>query len=328
MPAPADVHINQAMTDFSLVYRAADHYASEMMPPISTDKWSDSYFKRTLKSLITPVDDLIGANSEPSEVDFDVENASYTCRDRGLLAYISHKEMKNADDVLELQNARIADVLNRMSLNREIRVADLLNTITNFAAANRIQATADWSSETNANIVKDIQDARRAIRAGGSAQTEIRAIITSDLWDEAARHPQLLGLLGVNAEGLVSADAFKKFFRIDQLFITEAEKNTADRGATTPTVARVWDTDKMVIVRVPKGQASKDSMMFGGIWTVRMGGVANVDWVDNGKLPDTVVVEWNEPKRGGAEGSIGYKAARAEIESILQPDMGAVIHTA
>ncbi len=326
MPSPASVHINQALTDFSLAYKNSQYFAHLMMPLVGVTKLSDSYYKRNLKDVITPIDDLIGPNSEPSEDDFSVTDASFTCRERGLIAYISRRESANADDVLELQRNRVASLLNRMALNREIRVADLLNTTTSFASANRITATAAWSDETNSHVIKDMQDARRSIRPGGSGDSKVLCLMTSDLWDEAARNPALLGLLGANADGLVSPDRFASYFRIDEMFISEAEKNTANRGVATPTAARIWDTDKVVMVRVPKSKPTRDSQMFGCHFALKGGGVANSDWVDEGGgLNDTVVVEWYEAKRGGGEGSDGYKAARAEVEAILMDDMGAIV---
>lgn len=325
MPSPNNVHVNQALTDIALGYSNAEYIRTKMLPRIPVDKWHDTYWTHARKDVITPYDDLVG-HGRANRVNYEPSTATFTCVDRGLEIQIFKKELSNADEALEIQKNRLSHVLNALELAAEIRAADLLNTAGSYATANQVTATAAWSDEDNANIILDMQAARSALAPGGLEESEVRCCMTLDLWHEAQRHPQLTGLLGANSEGLVSEAAFAAFFKIDQLFITEAQKNTANRGVATPTIARIWDTDKVCMVRVPKtGRPTKRTMMFAGIFTVEFGGSATTDMADDGVVEHTLISEWDEPGEGPAGGSLMTKLDRAEVEAVLMGDMGAVI---
>lgn len=331
MPSPSSVHTNEALSGFATSYSNGVYYQDFICPPIPTDKWSDTVYQRSRADVITTHDDRIGANTEPSEVDYEVSTTTYNCVDRGHSAFVPYKTIQNADDPLRPRMRRVETILNAVMLNAEVRVADALNTTTSYASANRITATAAWSNKTSADIVKDMQDAIAALPPAPDGATEIRCVMALELWQEAQRHPQLLGLLGGDDRGLISTDQFEAFFSLPgrplKLRVSDAQKNTANRGASSPTPARVWDTDKVVLARVPAGEPDADSMMFAGRFRVRYG--SDLMQASMAGENDAVVTEWDEPSRGPGAGVLGVKVTRSESDTkVLQNDMGAIIHSA
>lgn len=307
-------HISGPLSDFATGYAPGMYIADDMNPPIPTSHWSDQFQKRQALDVVTPVETLMSGSGKANEVDYKTTTDSYAVLDRGLMEWVTWREVNDADDVLAPREEAVENVMNKVLLDAEIRVADFLDTNTNYGTAQRITATAAWSDTTNGDPVLDIHAALAAM-AVGNQSSEIRCAIALELWQEAQRHPRLTGLLGANDRGLVKASDFEEFFGV-RLFITDAEKNTAARDvAGTLTRARIWDTDKVRFVRVPVGKPTKNSMMFAGRFRIRQAGQLDVG-----------VYEWTDASRGAGEGSIGVKCTRSESDpKSLQNDCGAII---
>ena len=316
--APLNSQVSEALTDFALGYENGAYFADVLCPRIATDKYIQEYQLRQRKDLITPVADLIDAEAEVSRVDYELTTQLATCLDRGLKSYVTTKEEVQSDDPMTPRRRKTADLMNRMMLNHEIRVADLYNTVGSYAAGNVVTPAAAWSDAASGEPLVDLKAARRALPPAQTGLSKIVCLMTELAWDELTLHPDFAGIVPRDQGGFGRMEQFMNWFRIDEFYVTEAEKNTANRGLS-PTIAPVWDDDKVILARVPTGETppTPDAMMFGGTFTTRQPAA------DGEGL---VVTEWLEPGRGSGEGVYGIKVTRAEVPVILQNDMAVLIN--
>lgn len=321
-----NVHTNQALTDFATGYRNGEYVADQVCLDIPCDKKKDDFYQFRRRDVNTRREDLIGPSSEPSELDFEKDLASFQCLDRGNIFYLNDEEMKFADEVLQLQQRKLGHLLNNILLGREIRVADFYDTNTNYASANRITATAAWSDLVAADPILDMHAAIASISPGTESDTELVCVFALEQWQKAQRHPKLTGLMSDSASGLVSPESFAAFFGLDRVIISRATKNTGTDAS--PVYARIWDTDKVRVVRNPKRIPDPTASMFAGRFVLQQGQSAQAAWSNN-ELRNVVVVDGEDAKRGAGEGSRWTKASLSESDpKVLQNDMAAIITSA
>ena len=173
MPAPAvrDVHIDVLLTNLALLYEPLldGFIAEEVCPRLPVLKESDKYpvfDKGPYFGAGDDVDlDLVADRASTRRVDFSWSTAGYLCEKRALGFDISDRERSNADDQLRLETNKQRNVLGRLALLRERRVATLLQdsgqTGGGLAAANTASSTVRWDAATT-----DYQDVLTDVIAG------------------------------------------------------------------------------------------------------------------------------------------------------------------
>lgn len=332
--SPTNWHVNTLLTNAALVYPAGKYIADFVSPRIMVDKSSDKVFKMLRKDITTPKNDLIGPNSKPSEVGYDTGEVTFTCVDRGLTTRLPFKEIQDSDPIRDPRRRRLFHVMNMMALNHEIRVADLLDASGSYASSNVIAAAAAWGNTTTGRPIEDIHNAINLLPGSDDGATQYKTVMALEqsLFFKLIRHPDVRGLLGGNDRGLPNMALIAEAFGLDEVHVSNADKNTAAEGATE-VHARIWDTDKARILRVPVGTPdmplTKDTSAFHATFTQRFAGVpADVFQLaaDLSVEPFTVVQEQHMPMEGGSLGTLMLKIARCEDDSIvLQNDMGVLI---
>lgn len=315
MPSPSAVHVNASLSAFASGYNPGSTMADELCPPIMVDKRSDTYFQRLRKDVATRLDARIGPNGTVSEADFEVTQSTYSVEDFGLIGKVANAEISNADEPMKPKEMRVENLMYRLWLDHEIRVAAVLDTSGSYAAVGA--ATAAWSAIGTSNPIKDVQDAVARLAPGGDTKTELIMGLALETWQALSRHPDLLGLRagGGGEKGVMRPEEIAAALGLDRIVVSDMQKNTANRGLAA-SYSRVWSTTIARIVRRPKGEPSgPDAMCFAGTFRQKK----------NTGPGGWQVTEWDMPEYG-VDGGIGIKVSTSEHAArILQSDMGTLI---
>lgn len=342
MPSQAEYYVDQPLTDLAFDYKNSAFVADLASPRIEVDKSSGLFYKTLRADVAKQVDDKIGRFSEPNLVDWGMVRDSFDCRDRGLASRYPAQQLIDQDAAaLDPDTYGMEFLIDLLDLQREIRVADLLDTNTNYATSNRFTAAAAWADKTNGDPIADLLRAARAIPGDtGDDRFVTRVIIEETLFHTMIQHPKVEQKLSANSEGLADKDQIARWLRfagVGELVVPRSEKNTASEPLTA-SMARVWDTDKVRIVRVPKEplKASVDASgavrirgrSFIGTFTLRYGGLPSTVFEIASmeeRTPFTILKRVHEPKVGGGAGSVWLAATRCEDDVVVQNDMGSII---
>ena len=131
-----DVHLDGPLSTFISGYTNGDYIADTVAPIIEVDHRSDSYRKYKLSDWTTEQSDRIATDGEANDVPYAIEVDNYSVTDRALRRLVTVDEVANADDPQKPREYAAKLVMNKLLLSREIRVANLLLTAGNYAAAN------------------------------------------------------------------------------------------------------------------------------------------------------------------------------------------------
>jgi hypothetical protein len=305
MPHPSEVHTDSALSKFISGYTNGEFFADVVSPIIETEKRSDVYQKFSRKDVASYGDDLIGPTAEANRLDYSISTGSYTVKDRGRKAIISMSEIANADEPHKPREKHAMHCMNWLLLGREVRVATALNLNSNFASGNYSTVSNYWTDEVNGTPLTDLQTARAAIAPGMYGNSRIVAVMALEVWHSLRKHPQMLG--GGSTSAVLTREACADLIGVDEIFISDAQKNTANQGQTA-SFSRVWSSTKALLIRVPNGEPSGEAGLFAA--TFRFAG-------DGG---DPVRVRrWDEP-RLGTGGSEAVQVEFSDDEVVVQND--------
>lgn len=308
MPSATNVHTDSALSTFIAGYSNGDYIADVVCPVIKSDKLSDKFQTFSRVDASTPIDSQMGpTRATANEDDYTVSTTAFQCETYALKGYVSNDEIQNADDPHRPREKRARHLMNRILLGREIRAATLLQTTGNYASANTSAAGNVWSDATNGTPLADLHLMRAALAPGMYEETKVVLAIALEVWQALIRHPDMNG--GGNAAPVATMDMVKAAINVDEILISDAMKNSANRGAAA-TYVRVWDKTKAVMVRVPVGEPEGETGLFAG--TFRFNGASG---------EGVTVRRWDAPEYG-ANGGEAIQVVLEDDEVVVQNDMG------
>jgi hypothetical protein len=307
--SPASAHVNAALSDFASSYSNGKLFADRVSPVILVDKKSDSYHKFIQKDATTAVDNRVGDRGAIPEVTIENETDSYTCLGYGLRGPVSRALQATADPAVTPKQRTAKNIMLRNMLQREIRVASQICTSGNWASANTAAATAVWSNQTTGVPLTDIQTAREAVPAGGDDESVLIGICALEVFHDLISHPQIRDLHGT-VTGQISAQALANYLGLDELLVSDAQKNTANSGQTV-SLSRIWTATVFAMVRVPKQLMGLDQQLFGCTFRRKIAGSSN----------GILVREWHVENEG-TEGTDHLAVTHEDCEKVIQNNQG------
>lgn len=242
MPEPQNLHIDGALTNFSLQYRNEAFIWPEVMPSVKVNHRSDKYFVYGKDQRFRIPDDKIGPKSMANEIELEVSEDNYSVTDHSLSGWVTKAEEDNADAPLSPQLDVTQFVAERLHLAQEKRVADKVFNSANYPTANKVALSG-------------------ASQWGGASQDPLNDILTG--LDTAFMRPNVI---------VFGAEAWKVFRTsakvLDAVKSGSRVQAAAGGMATAPEVANLFEVDKIIIGRArytasKQGQTATYSRLWG-----------------------------------------------------------------
>ena len=257
-----DVHVDAALTNFSIGYHPSMFIAEQVLPVLPVAKESDKYYKWDRQSAFQDYEALRADGTEAKVVDFGLTPATYSAEEYALAAKVTDREMDNADSVIQLKKSKTSRLQDLLYLQQEQRVATLLTTAGNYSG-NTGTPSVKWDAGSGTiDIEGDIDDAKTAIRrAIGMEPTDI--IIPDAVAKVVKKNSTIRELIKYTQNDLlVNGDLPPTMFNL-KVHIPGAVTTSSNEGASSPTYSDVWSDN---VVLLWKGaEATLDSPHFAKI---------------------------------------------------------------
>jgi len=306
--APSTAHVSAALSDFASSFSNGEFFADRVSPVILVDKKDDGFFKFARKDSTTELSNRVGVRGSLNEATIESAQGSYECLGYGLKGPVSRATQAVEDPAVNLKQRTSANIMNRNLLSREIRVATQITTSGNWDATATTAATAVWSNQTTGVPLTDIHTALEAIPAAGEESLKI-GICALEVFNDLRAHPQIRDLHG-DGQGQISSAVLAEYLGLDELLVSDAQKNTANTGAAL-SISRVWLATVFAIVRVPKQLLDTNQQMFSATFRRKIAGASD----------GILVREWHEPDEG-TEGTDMLAVSHEDDEVIIQDVSG------
>jgi hypothetical protein len=286
--AQAPFIIQPRLTAITLAYRNERFVADDVLPRVPVESPVFKWSQYTKGDAFTVPDTRVARKGDVNEIDWTATEQTNQTKDYGLEEAIPYYDVLAAQAAQKAQGvmpidpqARSTELLTDLiALDRELRVANVVNNLANYATNNKVtlSGTSQWSDYVNSDPVTAILTAMDSMLIRPNKMVMGRAVYT-----KLRMHPKVTAAvfaLGGNASvgGVVSKQAIADLLELDDIIIGEGWYNTAKKGQA-PTVARVWGKNAILFYEAPVLASTTGVMTFGftAQWGERIAGVIEQD---------------------------------------------------
>lgn len=292
------------LTAISIAYRNAAFIADAVLPRVPVGVQSYRYRKFNLGDAFSIPDTKVGRTSRPNQVDFGFTEESGFCLDYGLDDPVPQTDMDNSPPNYNPLGAATEFVTNLIELDREVRVAKMVQDVANYAAGNHVALSGtDKFSDPASDPIKIIMDAMDAMIVRPNAM-----VIGRLGWSALIRNATINKAVNKNVgdKGVARKQDVADLLELKEIFVGESYVNSSKKGQAV-SVSRVWGPHVSLINR---------DVLAGPQRGVTYGFTAQFGTRIAGAKPDSNI---------GLRGGQMVRAGESVDEKICAPDMGYLI---
>jgi hypothetical protein len=258
--AIAPFQIQADLTGIAIAYQNEEFIADRIAPRRMVGAKSFEWDLLDPDLMFQTTDDQVGRLSKPNQVTWSSTRTSDKVFDHALDAPVPNEDMENHQGVGPTPYALATElVTHRIELNREIRVANWIQTAANYKTTNRVVLSGasrflDSTSNPTDAVLAALDTCLVRPNVGVINNVGARFL---------RQHPRLVEALkgtgaGPNAQGLINLSDIASLWELDAIYVGRARAKTSvlNIGATpgTPTPARIWGGHFALITVDPMAQ--------------------------------------------------------------------------
>lgn len=330
VPTTAIQRFDLSMTfnEFSLEANRRGYIALQVMPPVPVSMQSAQFQRVQIESVLTKIEDTERDPDGTYKRDsFTWTPDSYATAEHGVEEPVSDRLIRMYGSEIRAEAIKTERAINRLLQALEADVASSLQDTAVFTGALAQAAGTVWSTASSATPITNIDDAAEKVKLACGHRAN--ALIVTDIaLKKMIRTAQVQDLLKSSGrddpKNLQAVEGLKSLLMLDFIFVTDAMKNTADKGQAA-SLSRTWDKTKAMVCRVATEEAADlESAMpsIGRIisWTGD-GGAINALPGAVGQDAGVIIEEYREENRRGGV----IRARMDRVVKRLHPEAGCLI---
>lgn len=236
--------IQPDLTGIAIAYKNDEYIADMIAPRELVNAELFEWDELNIDQMYEFQDDQVGRLSAPNQVTFSSTRVQGSTVDHGLDSPVPQKDMDNYQGVGASPLAIATEgVTELVMLNREKRVADIVQSAANYKTSNKVvlSGTSQFSDSTS-NPVDAI------LTALDVPLVRPRVMVVSNYgWRILRQHPKVVESVkgtgaGSDARGILMRSAMAELFELEAVYVGtsrgKATPRNVDAAASTP--ARIW----------------------------------------------------------------------------------------
>jgi hypothetical protein len=267
------VHVDAALSNLSLAYKAAVNIIRRILLPFPTEHKSDVVY-RIGQELFVAEDDARAAGAEAKETTWGVTTVNFACSGHALRDKIARDKQNNADPALNLMALSTQVLTRKSNLNEEIAGAAAILAGMTVGGTVIDRSAAAWN--TGAVDPYTYLKARiDAITLACGFPPNVLAL-AQPVWTAIRTNPNVVGLITgapqvTNAR--VSLEQFAELLELDEVIVGRAVFNTVLGAAKT----FVWGEKALLFYRPPNPGLAEPALGYTPIWIGALAAVTGLE---------------------------------------------------
>ena len=239
-PTPSAVHIDVALTNFSLAYMAEpnNYLGTRPFPVIPVEKKTDKFWVWTKNDWLRMQMERRGPGQESAGSGFNLTSDTYSCDIFALHKDIDHITAANADVNLERATSRWLAQQSLIRFDRNL-VTDILTTgvwnggtdLTGVASAPSANQFIQWSNKATSDPRADIEAAKLIILTATSMMPNTW-IMSYQVFQALKQHPDFRSQLQYTNPNSITAEMLGAILEIPRVFVNMGAYATNLEGET------------------------------------------------------------------------------------------------
>jgi len=259
----ADAHHDALLTNISLM--AFDTgvdglIGDQLLPAVPVAKQSDRYAIIDKADFLRNVDALRAPRTQARRVEFSVSSDSYFADNYALATDIALEDLANADNAFNLRANATRLVTGDLIRAQEIRIANLVTSISNIGSGVVLSGGAMWSDFVNSDPIADVTTAHAFVqqRTGLIANT---MCVDHDTMMIVRRHPDLLDMYKYTQGGMLNPEQLATVFGVNRILVGRSVRENSLEGGTT-SMTNIWGHN-VLLAYVQPGAGGMETRTFG-----------------------------------------------------------------
>jgi len=261
----SDVHVDRALTNYSLGYLDEGQYIADIaFPFVDVTKETDKYFIEDTSQARRVPETLRAMRTRSRQDNIKLSTASYACEEYALHDVLPDRLEAMADEVLRLREKMATNLLRKILLARELRVMTLLTTTTNYPTTpdHTLVGGADWGTPT-INTKDEIDAARTLVLTATGAEPNL-IIINWDTFVALQKNDDIRDRIKYTQAALnkdLTPQLLAQYWGVERVAVGNKTYETAKEGATS-VKAQIWPDD-VIVLRTDANPTRIDTDHFG-----------------------------------------------------------------
>lgn len=294
---------NPEMTNICQAYSNEVYVADQVCPFTTSVQKLD--FK--IGEQITPQDDRVSRKGEIAEIDYSAEQITNSIEDHALSSYVPYGDYHGSDDPQRILNNAM-QTMNKIVMNREIRVANMVYNANNYTAKNVLAIVSKDNRFTNpaTNAMDIINKQLDAMLMRANTMT-----LSQSAWLALRSNPFIVQATQQNdgKTGMATIEAVTQLFELKKIIVARANRNVGNNPKSL-NAGKIWG-DHLSLTYLESAAQAEGTFTYCA--TVPF---ESANGITAGDEPDT---------KRGVRGSIEVRVAQQIKEIIIAKEAGALI---
>jgi len=256
--------IDPILSNVVLGFKHPEHIGMELFPRVSVAVSAGKIIQFG-KDAFRLYNTARAPGTATKRVQFGYANGNYGLSNHALEALVPVEHQREAQVVpgIDLSIGAINGVMRVESLSLEKEHADLARDAAKYGNnhKNTLSGTDQWSDYANSNPIKDIDDAKEAIRTSTGVYPNVLEIPAGVL-KVLKEHPKIVEKIKYSERGIVTADILAAVFDIPKVIIGKAIGFD-----DSDTSIDIWGKD-VILAYVPTVSSTIEEPSFGYTYTM------------------------------------------------------------
>jgi len=229
-----DIRIDKVLTTVARGYSNAEFIGEVLYPTVSVDNETGRIplFGKEAFMIWDKMERAMRAKSNEIEGGV-VSTVGYATREYDAKRILDYREIKESE--LNQEIWAVNSCMDAISLDKEVRIANLAFATTNYATNNTTTMTDDFLNEDAIDPIEYLMDTAHApLRAAIGKYPNIH-VWGACVWEKLRNHPKIKAYMATGVEQVITLEFIAKLLEVDKIYVGKALKTT-DKS----TLVDVW----------------------------------------------------------------------------------------
>lgn len=236
----ADVPLsNFAVAAFAAPSSAQGYVAELIAPAVQVAKQSGTFYILDPDMFFQQETARRAPATKANKVQWSISSGQFYATNYALSDDLPMEDLVNEDVAVQLRQNTVSRLVGGLKLDQEIRVANLLSSISNVGSGVALTGVNKWSDFFNSDPLASVNTAHAFIRSR-TGMVANAAVMDWDTMQILRRHPMLLDLFKYTSGGTLPDTLIAQAFGVGQVYVAQGIRNRQREGTGASSMTSIW----------------------------------------------------------------------------------------
>ena len=229
MPSSQQIHRDRPLENISVAYKSERLIADRLAPRVNVVHETDTFFVYAKDSLTLP-QTARGNGASANEASWNISTSSYVLTQHALKGLVTDRDRSNADEAIRLDIDTTEYLTEKILMRKEIDLANIVTTASNWANATSLSSTLAWNQNTTLSNPIAFVDSACSVVASQSGKIPNTVVLNDPTFRAAKEHISIVDRIKYTSPDSVTDQILAKLFNVQQVLVAGGIQNVGQEG--------------------------------------------------------------------------------------------------